>query len=137
MFGTVPATHAFHSPARCSKATSPVVPVVVMAETCEVADGAPSTPKKQARDFTMGKPKHGVPLKVKLPDHFTAVSGCDPCLPVKKKPVFADVAGAEAAAALLRLEPSMPVKMRVTNFLLEDTFRSMQPPPGLEILAQD
>merc|ERR1712232_583227 len=76
----------------------------------------------------------GVPLKVELPEHLApvAVRGFDHLTPMKKRPVFADIAGTEPANALLRLEPSMPIKKRVPCFLLEETFGGVQPPPGLE-----
>jgi len=91
----------------------------------EDANGFPLTPKKQARDATMAKARrNGVPLKVKLPESLApaTIRGFDYLTPMKKRPVFADVAGPEPANALLRLEPGMPVKKRVPSFLLVETF---------------
>jgi hypothetical protein len=73
--------------------------------------------------------REGVPVKVKLPEHLAPVSagGFDPSMPIKKRPVFADVAGPGAAEALQLLDPTIPVKKRVPGYVLEDAAKATQP----------
>merc|ERR1712187_668125 len=139
VFGTVPATQVPRSPKRRSKATAPCEAVGVDPTMLEAARGAnATTPKTRARDATIAKARRGgVPLKVKLPDYLNAVviRGFDPCLPIKKRSVFGDIAGPEDAAALQHLEPDMPVKKRLPSFFFEEPLRAIRAPPGLESIA--
>lgn len=63
-----------------------------------------------------------IPVKVDLSWSLEASlrKPLDRTLPAKKKPVFAEIAGTEADAALHCFEPDMPVKKRVPSFLLEE-----------------
>lgn len=94
----------------------------------------PQSPKKRAREALFASAKRdGVPLKVKItgPREAGLRNRLNPALPAKKKPVFAEFAGTEAAVALRRLEPGMPVKKCVPGFLLDEPPRAIRPPPGL------
>jgi hypothetical protein len=73
--------------------------------------------------------EEGVPLKVKLPEHLAPVSagGFDLSMPIKKRPVFADVAGPGAAEALQLMESTLPVKKHVPSYVLEDAAKATQP----------
>lgn len=96
----------------------------------------PQSPKKRAHDAlpSDARPEH-IPLKVDLA--WSPEAGLRKtlnfALPAKKKPIFHDLVGREACAALHRLETGLPVKKRVTAFLLEEPPRAMQPPPGLSM----
>lgn len=102
---------------------------------------APTSPKRRAREATIAKAKRqGVPLKVRPPpgcdvlqERFnTALSqGLNKALPVKKRPVFGEVAGEAPAEALRSLEPGLPVKKVVPGFLLAGGPQFLAPPPGL------
>jgi hypothetical protein len=70
------------------------------------------------------------PAKIPLPEHLNAdvIGRFELTLPVKKRPVFGDVVGCEAATALLRMQPGIPVKKRVPSFLVEHQLFAIQPP---------
>lgn len=69
------------------------------------------------------------PAKIPLPEHVAANLTCrlELTLPVKKRPVFGDATG-EAATALLRMQPGIPIKKRVPSFLVEHMLFATQPP---------
>lgn len=94
------------------------------------ANEFPQALNGQALDATMAKAKRiGVPLKLKLPDQLApaAIRSFDHSTPMKKRPVFAEIAGRDPTNALLRLDPNMPVKKRVPGFLLEEPALVFEP----------
>mmetsp|Transcript_18259 Transcript_18259/g.30220 ORF Transcript_18259/g.30220 Transcript_18259/m.30220 type:complete len:150 (-) Transcript_18259:30-479(-) len=139
---TAPITPCPRSPKRrAPQATAMAVMSDAETSGCGAAAGifgtvpaaVPQSPKKRAREALFASAKReGIPLKVKLSDLEAGLRrSMNPALPAKKRPVFAEFAGSEAALALRRLEPGMPVKKCVPSFLLEDPPRAMRPPPGL------
>jgi hypothetical protein len=99
--------------------------------------GGSISPKRRAREVTLAWAKRGLlPLKVRsecFPQGaaFAVSPELDSQLPVKKRPVYGDIAGPEAAASLKHLAPNAPVKIAVPTFLLEEPARVFTVPPGL------
>jgi len=63
------------------------------------------------------------PVKIWLPEQLmTPVKACDPSLPVKKLPVYLEFA-ASASESLRKLDRTLPVKLQVPSFLLQDPAR--------------
>eukprot|EP00927_Polykrikos_kofoidii_P052923 TRINITY_DN4697_c0_g2_i1.p1 TRINITY_DN4697_c0_g2~~TRINITY_DN4697_c0_g2_i1.p1 ORF type:complete len:339 (-),score=50.47 TRINITY_DN4697_c0_g2_i1:120-1136(-) len=93
-----------------------------------VSMASPLSPKRRAREATIARAKwQGLPLKVRPPSGCTdleqrynaaVAKGIDVAAPVKKRPVFAEVAGEAPAAALRNLQPGLPVKKVVPDFLV-------------------
>mmetsp|Transcript_34328 Transcript_34328/g.61848 ORF Transcript_34328/g.61848 Transcript_34328/m.61848 type:complete len:441 (-) Transcript_34328:150-1472(-) len=143
-FGTVPATKRRQRPSTLAADGTSVTSVQfgLYGTTPKVVGmsavpPSPKSPKKRARemrDAVAAKAKREeVPLKVWLCDSVsTRITGLDPQVPAKKRPVFGETAGPGPAAALRRLEPGMPVKKRVSKFFLEEPLMMSRPPPGLE-----
>lgn len=94
---------------------------------------APCSPKKRARNAMIAKAqKEAVPLKVRLPENsILDPVPLKPFLPAKKRPIpeFQNL----TAAALQELKPGLPAKKLETPFLMENTLRLLQTPPGLHI----
>merc|ERR1719215_1455760 len=82
------------------------------------------SPKRRAREAMLARAKReALPLKVRMPAE--AVDqlprrDLDPAVPVKKRPVFAQLFPTITEAALKKLQPGEPVKKRPTGFLLKD-----------------
>eukprot|EP00927_Polykrikos_kofoidii_P052922 TRINITY_DN4697_c0_g1_i1.p1 TRINITY_DN4697_c0_g1~~TRINITY_DN4697_c0_g1_i1.p1 ORF type:complete len:356 (-),score=57.37 TRINITY_DN4697_c0_g1_i1:157-1149(-) len=93
-----------------------------------VLTASPVSPERRAREATIASAKwQGLPLKVRPPSgcddlerRFNAAiaKGIDTAGPVKKRPVFAEVAGEMPAAILRNLQPNLPVKKIVPDFFL-------------------
>lgn len=106
-------------PARAAMGTSSSLPLLPYSSASSCVSSLAS-PKRCARDRMLTKARQdAMPVKVALPE--LAMLPCtkilDPTLPVKKKSAFANSVG---EVALQKLEPSMPVKKRVSAFLLTE-----------------
>lgn len=143
-FGTIPApTHAAVPPMSVTSPKSPKrrMREAALAATVTVGPTTPSpskqqvaSPKKRAGEAMLaGAKRDGVPLKIRLPDDLIVKipTSVNASLPLKKRPVFKDVAGSIPAMALRKIEPGMPVKKRVPNFIFEEPPTCLKLPPGL------
>mmetsp|Transcript_117366 Transcript_117366/g.203954 ORF Transcript_117366/g.203954 Transcript_117366/m.203954 type:complete len:353 (+) Transcript_117366:109-1167(+) len=99
----------------------------------------PQSPKKDAHDALLSNARwERIPVKVNLAWSLEAGvrKTLDPAMPAKKKPVFAEIAGAQAGVALSHFESGMPLKKRVSSFLLDEPPRTRRAPPGLVRMAR-
>jgi len=126
--GTAPSgVFAYAPPPQRTKVERGLEAAMMASSSVPVLDssGAFTVSSKQGvRDRMMARAKKdAMPLKVTLPE---LAGSCyfkhlDPTMPVKKKPLFAEPSGATAALAFCKMEPNLPVKKRVSAFLLMDS----------------
>jgi len=77
---------------------------------------------KHATESVLARAKRqALPLKLRLPAHLERASRqLDPSMPAKKRPAYVEFTTA-TVADMQRLDPSAPLKMTVSRFLLEDS----------------
>mmetsp|Transcript_33676 Transcript_33676/g.61981 ORF Transcript_33676/g.61981 Transcript_33676/m.61981 type:complete len:313 (-) Transcript_33676:210-1148(-) len=141
-FGTTPLlvrtadpTHAPKSPKspkrrlREAALTATVMAGELTTRSCQHQLQSPK--KRVSEDILAIAKRQGAPLKIRVPDELPMPMTLNPLLPVKKRPPFQELVGSDAIMALRKLEPGMPVKKRVPNFVFEEPPSCIEMPPGL------
>mmetsp|Transcript_117724 Transcript_117724/g.263187 ORF Transcript_117724/g.263187 Transcript_117724/m.263187 type:complete len:312 (-) Transcript_117724:193-1128(-) len=127
------------SPGQSLRKSVAAPPAVLFHAPPKMAQASTGSPKRRAREEMLARAKQqSIPLKVRPPvqsDDEESSAPLVPGLPAKKCPVFLEFASA-AAASLRELEPSLPVKMQMTSWLLKEPPRVLRPPPGLAALPR-